>query len=123
MNQSEATTIFNVWSKWAYPYHQLLFSIFQEQIPESFLPYPKQLLEEALNAVSKAYFDSGDYEYSKAIQNTIPFLMFYSKDEDALKNSATCFSIPGMANILTDSITRFKNEWVEWIKNKEGSVN
>jgi hypothetical protein len=123
MNQSEATKIFNVWTKWSYPYHQLLFSIFQSQIPESFLPYPKHLLEEALNDVSKYYFDSGNYEYSKAIQNTISFLMFYSKDEDALINSAKCFSIPEMANILTDSITRFKNEWVEWIKNKEGSVN
>jgi hypothetical protein len=111
MNQSEAFEIYKVWAKWCYPYHQLLFSVFQSDIPESFLPYPKQILEEALNAISEIYFNSGKKELSNAIQNTIPFLLFYKDDETALKNSAFCFSIPQMPTTVTQLHALKMNGW------------
>jgi len=40
-------------------------------VPESFLPYPVETLEKALNIVAKSYFDAGDKRMANNIQETL----------------------------------------------------
>jgi hypothetical protein len=56
MTPIEAEEIFKVWKEWYWPCHFLLDSVFGPGIPESFLPYPKDVLEEALNIIAKRYY-------------------------------------------------------------------
>jgi hypothetical protein len=119
MNILEASKILEVWKQWSYPFHSLLFSIFMGEIPESLLPYPKQLLAEALNTMYKIHLNSGNTKYAEAISNTIPFLMFYSDDDTAIKKIAQIYAIPDISKSFSESFTHFKNEWVDWI-NKQG---
>ena len=58
----------------------------QLPIPDSFLPYPKEAIEEGLNIMSKFYFNSGDKKMSKLIQDTMwGYLIRCKKDEEALE--------------------------------------
>ena len=62
----EAQKIFKQWQA----YQEIgdkLHTIFNT-VPESFLPYPAEILEEALNIVAKHYFDSGNRRAAKNIQ-------------------------------------------------------
>lgn len=45
-----------------------IFKIFGV-VPESFLPYSAEILEEALNIIAKDYFDAGDKRTSENIEN------------------------------------------------------
>jgi hypothetical protein len=55
------------------------------QLPESFLPYPSDILEEALNIVAKDFFDNGNKKMSNTIQETMSgYLTMHTDDEVAL---------------------------------------
>ena len=62
MTKEEARIIFKSWQD----YQEIgdRFLSFMLRVPESFLPYPADTLEEALNIIAKDYFDSGDKETS-----------------------------------------------------------
>jgi hypothetical protein len=63
-----------------------LYKIFTH-IPESFLPYPVEILEEALNIIAKDYFDAGDKKTSQNIQETMAYHLtpFYITPSGPLK--------------------------------------
>jgi len=69
MTLEEANKIFEHWkgySEIADKMHKIFLVV-----PESFLPYPIDILEEALNIVAKHYFDSGDKRTANIIQETM----------------------------------------------------
>lgn len=83
MTSEEANKIFKSWQEYMEIADKLdkLFA----QLPESFLPYPSDILEEALNIVAKRYFDAGNKKMSETIQHTMSaFLSLHTKDEEAL---------------------------------------
>lgn len=69
MNKEEAYKIFEVWKNHIEIFDKLtkIFSI----IPESFLPFPVEVLEKALTIVTEDYFNSGNKTASKNIQETM----------------------------------------------------
>ncbi len=69
MTFEEANIIFKRWQNYQEIADKLgqLFIV----VPESFLPYPVEILEEALNIVAKAYFDSGDKKATDNIQESM----------------------------------------------------
>lgn len=69
MTFEEANKIFKRWQNYQEIADKLgkLFIV----VPESFLPYPVEILEEALNIIAKAYFDSGDKKAAVDIQNSM----------------------------------------------------
>jgi hypothetical protein len=80
MTKEEAWIIFESWQK--YMEFADKFSKLMLTVPESFLPYPYDTLEEALNIIAKDYFDSGDAERSKIIQSTMASYLFSVKSDD-----------------------------------------
>src|SRR4030042_4110955 len=73
MTKEEARKIFKSWQDYmeiADKLHKLFC-----HVPESFLPYPVDTLEEALNITAKDYFDSGDKEMSENIQRTMSYYL------------------------------------------------
>ena len=119
MNIIEADKIFKNWSKWFWPCHFILHSIFLSKIPESFLPYPKDVLEEALNITAKLYYDAGDFQASKDIQSSIAYLYRYTKDEEALQQASKSFSNPKMRETILLYIARYKKDWTSWLGKQE----
>jgi len=69
MTLEEANKIYIDWKEYMEIADKLnkVFSI----VPESFLPYPLEILEEALNIIAKYYFDSGDKKIANNIQETM----------------------------------------------------
>ena len=69
MTLNEALIIFKSWQD----YMEIADKFFRLMlpIPESFLPYPADILEEALNIVAKHYFDSGNERMAEIIQETM----------------------------------------------------
>jgi len=85
MTLDEAEKIFKSWQN----FMQIADKFFRLQlpIPDSFLPYPMEALQEGLNIMSKFYFDSGDKTMSKLIQDTMwGYLTRCKKDEEALED-------------------------------------
>ncbi|MBU0648937.1 hypothetical protein KJ969_02445 [Patescibacteria group bacterium] len=123
MTFDEANKIFKVWSQFFWPFHPVLFSIFLGKIPESFLPYPQDVLEEALNIVGKHYFDVGDYKTSEAMKGSIGSLCAYVKDEDALQSAAELFkwrcNDQKAKEAFSISIANFKKDWKGWLEKQE----
>lgn len=112
----EADKIFRVWSKWCWPNHFILHSIFLNKIPESFLPFPQELLEEALNVMAKQYHENGDLQASQDIQETIPFLWTYTNDKDALNEASETLSNPEMRDVILSYIENYGQDWKDWLE-------
>jgi hypothetical protein len=118
----EANKVFKVWKQW-YSFHIILHSIFLSRIPESFLPYPQTVLEEALNIIAKHYHDSGDYNATRNIEESICSLVAYVKDDDALQSATELFqwrcNEQKAKKAFFISIDNFKKDWGNWLDKQE----
>jgi len=119
MTLIEANEIFKVWKEWYWPCHFLLHSALGPTIPESFLPYPKDVLEEALNIVAKHYYDSGNIQISKTIQETMACILWYEENEKAWEQAAKMFSNPEMMRVMLGFVENFKKDYISWLKKQE----
>jgi len=119
MTLIEAEEIFTVWKEWYWPCHFLLDSVFGPGIPESFLPYPKDVLEEALNIMAKRYYDRGDFQISNKIQETMICIPFYKENETAWEEAAKLFSNPEMMRAMLGFVENFKKDYISWLKKQE----
>lgn len=84
MTNEEAGKIYKAWQEYI-EINDKMSKIFY-RIPESFLPYPTSILEQALNIIAKQYFDIGNIKMMKNIQETMATLIIYTNDEDAIEN-------------------------------------
>jgi len=120
MDIFEANKIFKSWQQWYWPCHCVLWRVFFfSGIPESFLPYPKDVLEDALNIVAKSYWDEGDRKTSNLISGSISALIFYKKDEEAFQKASKDFSNPETMKAIYAGISLFKKDWIGWLEKLE----
>ena len=119
MTFDEADKIFKVWSQWFWPFHFLLNSIFIGGIPESYLPYSQDILEEALIIVEKHYYKTGEKEISNKIQLTRSYLVSYKNDDEAFKQAAEILGDPEMRKVLLVYISKFKKDWMDWLNKQD----
>lgn len=122
MNFTEADKIFKVWSQWHWPFHSMLHSIFSSNIPESFLPYSLDDLNEAITIIANHYNDIGDQESAELVYKSIGSLLFYKKDDDAFQQASKNMSDPKIREVMLIRITNFKKDWINFIK-KQGDQN
>jgi hypothetical protein len=66
MNREMAHTVFRCWQ--AYMETGDRFDKLMITPPPSFLPYPVEMMEEAINVVAKEYLDAGDHKTANEIQ-------------------------------------------------------
>lgn len=110
----EAKGIFVQWQRYAEINDKLriTFSV----IPESFLPYPSSVLEEALNIVAKGYFDAGDYETSKAVRESIVSLLRYVEDEKAIERISDGWVLkdPELRALTLRNLKSARDSWLNF---------
>jgi hypothetical protein len=119
MTIDEANKIFKDWQEYQ-EINDKLGRFFMCGIPESFLPYPKDTLEEALNIVAKAYFDSGNRKISESIQETMATLIGYKNDEevyDQITNNVVFKDIK-LRKAVLDNLKKARDKWTNF-KNKQ----
>jgi len=119
MKKEEAWKIFRQWQNFI-EIHEKLRLIFSS-LPESLLPYEEEVLEESLNVIAKEYFDKGDKETSKKIQEHIATLWCYESDEDALnsmqKNLDMIFKNPELQKITLEKLGEFHDSCSKFRQN------
>ena len=125
MTINEAQVIFKSWQTYmeiADKFNRLMLPV-----PESFLPYPADVLEEALNIIAKYFFDSGDKKMSENIINSMSYLLpfFMTKAEtrsrctdeevitDMKKMSDLIEQDPKLKKALLKSLKECQDSWVK----------
>ena len=58
---------------------------------------------------------------SKLVQDSIPSIWKYEKDEDALKQAFQTFSKPEMKGVLLAYISEYKKRYQDWLNEQENS--
>ncbi len=115
MSIEKAQKIFQEWKNYI-EIHTKLSTIF-EKIPESFLPYPVKILEEALNIIAEDYFNKGNYRMSDNIKELLSDLYIYTKDEEAIKTIINSFSQENL-EIINLHFALLKEVRDSWLKSK-----
>lgn len=92
MTLQQADQIRQDWGKFLEITNGRLMSYFMAKIPKSFLPYEKEIIEEALNLLIDYCNKNGNIEAVKSINNTIPFLSIYIDDDEAILEISKNFS-------------------------------
>jgi len=117
MTLEEASKIYQGWKnyvevadKWG--------KLFMCPIPESFLPYPKEELEEALNITAERCWNIGDKETSEAIKSTIAgFLWNHEKDEEVIQSLSNVLKMmeksPDLKATLLEKLKESRDSWLK----------
>lgn len=126
MTINEAQVIFKSWQDYmeiADKFNRLMLPV-----PESFLPYPADVLEEALNIIAKYYFDSGNKKISEDIERTmsshlLPFFMTKAEtgarrtDEEAITDMKKMLDLieqdPKLKKSLLKSLKESQDSWIK----------
>jgi hypothetical protein len=92
----EAHRIVEAWGKHLETWHAKLSAIFFiSHIPQSFLPYPSDVVAEALGVLQRLYSDTGDDDKSQHMWQCQGPLAFYCKDEEAIEHLFQLINMPG----------------------------
>jgi len=133
MNRELARKIFECWQGYmetADRFHQLMITP-----PPSFLPYPIEILEEALNIVAKEYSDAGDRKRASDIQEMMltQLASYHLKtngadglgytdlpmtDEEALKQMQRTLDLilgdPSLKDVILKNLKKSQESWMEF---------
>jgi hypothetical protein len=125
MTEEEAKNIYKNWKANIEILDKIL-KVFHV-IPESFLPYNIETLEEALNIVAKDYFDMGDKRTAKNIQEILTLHvegLYYTPegvtgrkmtDEEALmsmkKKLHQIFENPELKTVVLKNLKEARKSW------------
>ena len=125
MTINEAQVIFKSWQDYmeiADKFNRLMLPV-----PESFLPYPADVLDEALNIIAKYYFDSGNKKMTENIKGTmsylLPFFMTNAEtgarrtDEEAITDMKKMLDLieqyPKLKKALLKSLKESQDSWIK----------
>jgi hypothetical protein len=112
MTVEEARKIIVGWGEYLETCHARLVTIFfLGNIPESFLPYRMDVLEEAINVMGRFYFDMGDYDKSEFLKTTFGPACLYCKDEEAVEHFFQTINMPGLGakDIMIGKLSEYRN--------------
>jgi hypothetical protein len=115
MDLEKAKRVFKDWQKFV-EINDKLGLIFSS-IPKSFLPYPPDILEGAMNAVAEDYFNAGDHKTAEDIQNSIVTLIRYEDDSKALESMLKKLKIisehPDLRDTYLNNLKRTRDSWAK----------
>lgn len=119
MTLEEADIIRKDWGKFLEITNGSLMMLFFTKIPESFLPYPKETIEEALNVVAEHFHNLGNAEAVNTVQATIPFLMSYVPDKEAIEQLKTNLSNQKYVDVILPNLGEKQREQLKYIQGKK----
>ena len=108
----EAKNIVHIWG--IYLEHSgTIRYLFGVNMPESFLPYPVDILQGAINRMEAYYHSLGEYDRVKLLEETEMLLVQYVEDNEAIKESIKTFSKKNWQEIFIDSLKNYQLEQAE----------
>ena len=110
MTLTEADEILNIWGKYIENINGKLMRLFSP-IPEFLLPFPKDVLSEALNICAKRYHEEGNHKAVESIQTAASVLMFYAADDEAISKAGGKFSNPAWRKAFLPSLKKSQSTW------------
>lgn len=131
MTKEDAGIIYQSWQNYMEIAEK--FSCLMLSVPESFLPYPVDALEEALNIIAKDFFDSGNKEMAEIIQTTmasylLPF--FFEEKERLTKDEEAITRMKNMLDMMEENpdlkktlLKKLKECQDGWIKSRSKTNN
>ena len=124
MTDDEANIIFRGWQNYAETADK--FSKLMLTPPASFLPYPVDILEDALNIVAKERYDAGDREIAETIQghmalHLVAYFLPNSKkimtDEEALEKMRDTLDLilnnPSLKEVVLENLRNSQRSWMD----------
>lgn len=87
--------------------------VFLTKIPESFLPFPKDIIEEALNIMAEHYYKIGDMHGVNLMRETCAELIPYIDDEEALLEAAKLFNNKEWRDAFIPSLKQMQKDWLK----------
>ena len=112
MTLNEADKIVRIYGRYL-EYCSKITAIFLPRIPESFLPFPKDTLFEALNIMTKHYHATGNQRGVKLIQEIAGHLISYVDDEEALLQAAKLFNDPKWRQAFVLTLKNLQKDWIK----------
>lgn len=117
MKTEEAEKIFRSWQEYMEIADKLSKTL-GPSLPESFLPYPTQALEEALNIMAEKFFNAGDKKKVETIEETkTGFLWQYEDDAVALESISKHLNLilknPDLKKVKTEKLRETRDSWAK----------
>ncbi len=113
MDIKKAQKIVHIWGVHMEYFQSKLTIIFSSQIPESFLPFPKATLEEAINIIAKHYHNMGDKEAVNTLERSAAWLSAYEDDEKAILKMIKFFNDKKMRDAILPAFKEFQDKWIK----------
>ena len=86
--------------------------IFVLYIPDSFLPFPKKILNSAFQEMSNYYKKTGNVRGLELLSETSMLLIMYVDDKIALKNAFNNFSDDEYCVSVATTLKEFQRDWI-----------
>jgi hypothetical protein len=112
MTLKDADKIAHIWGRYL-EYCSKLACVFSSSVPESFLPFPKNTLEEALNIMAEHYHKTGNKRGVELMQETVCLLIMYKDDEEALLEAAKKFTDPKYRESFIPMLKQMQKDWIK----------
>lgn len=113
MTFNEADKIVHIYGRYL-EYCSRIVMIFGSSMPESFLPFPKDTLEEALNIMAEHYHKAGDQHRVNLMQEVAASLPTYIDDEEAILEAAKKFNDPECRKaFLLPVLKQGQKDWIK----------
>ncbi len=85
---------------------------FGASMPESFLPYPIIVLEEAIEIMVNHYIKIGDMRLENNLRNLAVLLLLFKDDEQALMETIETYSDPVRRKAMLEHFKIFQNDCI-----------
>ena len=113
MTFNEASKITQIWGRCLEYFGGKLLIVFGARIPESFLPFPKNTLKEALNIMIECHNKQGNQQVVDGLKMSLGALTMYVDDEEAILEAAKNFNEPGWRERFVPTLKKFQNDWIK----------
>lgn len=112
MTPSKADKIVRIYGRYL-EYCSKMTVVFDDCIPESFLPFPKSIPLEALNIVAENHHKRGNQHGVELMREVASELIAYGDDEEALSGAAKNFNNPKWREVFIPMLKNLQKEWIK----------
>lgn len=118
MSLESADAIRMDWAKFLELTNGSLMMVFIAAIPQSFLPYPKEAIEEAMDVSIQQFSKNGDDKAVELCKATLPFLDNYIDDKEAIEKASNFFNNKNFLEVVLPHLGETQRKQFEYLQSK-----
>ncbi len=112
MELEKAENIVRIWGIFLEHSFGKLNLLFMAKIPDFFLPFPKETIEVAVNTIAEMHHNAGNTEAVNSLQSTLPYLIGFIDNEQAIINAAKLFKDDKYRDKILPALKRNQDNWI-----------